>query len=125
MLEILNKEAFKLYVVSSKAGFYLPAILRNLALSQYFRNAYGPGLDGFPDNKAVLLANVLKELSSEPSESVIIGDREQDVTAGRLNGTVAVAISWGYGSLGEIRDASPDYICHTPHEVAELVSDLS
>jgi len=111
-------------VVSSKPAYYLPAILKNLGFPDYFSGAYGPDLMGSHDNKADLLASVLEELQADPSESVVIGDREQDVNAGRSNGTRTIAVTWGYGSKDELWKASPDYICRTPAEVAELVCGL-
>jgi phosphoglycolate phosphatase len=122
MLQQLRSAGHKLCVVSSKATPYLKPILEHLGLYAYFSRAYGPDMTGRLDNKVELLASVLKRLGAEPSHSIMIGDREQDIMAGRHNGTMTIAVTWGYGSADEIRQANPDHICNSPAQVVATCS---
>jgi phosphoglycolate phosphatase len=122
MLQQLSRAGHRLYVVSSKATPYLQPILEHLGFHAYFSHAYGPDMTGRLDNKVELLASVLKRLGAEGSHSIMIGDRRQDIEAGRRNGTRTIAVTWGYGSADEIRQASPDHICNSPAEVVATCS---
>jgi phosphoglycolate phosphatase len=50
----------------------------------------------------------------------MVGDRHFDVAAGRARGLVAVGVSWGIGSVAELRRAGADHIVHSPEELARL-----
>jgi len=85
---------------------------------------FGPELDGRHDNKRDLLGLVLKELNAEPSRSVMVGDREEDIAAGKANLCSTIGVTYGYGSQEEIVAASPDFICHHPAEILDLGNRL-
>jgi phosphoglycolate phosphatase len=121
MLRRLKTASLTLWIVSSKAGIYLPKILKHLELDNYFAGCFGPDLAGYPDSKVTLLASVLRALPVKRDESLMIGDRALDVQAGRENGIGTVAVSYGYGTADEISEASPGIVCHSPSEVADLL----
>lgn len=47
----------------------------------------------------------------------MIGDRKEDIIAGKSNGIKTIGVTYGYGSEEEIIDASPNNICHEPYEI--------
>ena len=55
-----------------------------------------------------------------PAPAAIVGDRHFDVTAGRAMGLATVGVSWGIGSLSELRGAGADYIVRSPEELVRL-----
>jgi phosphoglycolate phosphatase len=71
-----------------------------------------------PDPAALL--DVCAELALAPSECVMIGDSEVDVATGRAAGVPSVAVSWGLRARSIIEAAGPDYIVHSPGELAAL-----
>jgi len=52
----------------------------------------------------------MKQLSSEASETVMIGDSENDVIAGKRAGTVTCAVSYGFRTAEQLRAAEPDLL---------------
>jgi phosphoglycolate phosphatase len=74
-----------------------------------------------PDPSALL--DVCNELALAPSECVMIGDSEVDIQTGRAAGVPSVAVSWGLRPLTIIEAAGPDYVVHTPAELAALFTD--
>ena len=61
-----------------------------------------------PDSRAALdLASV------NARDTMMIGDRADDIRAARAHGVHAVAVRWGYGADDELRDAAPDYFVET------------
>jgi phosphoglycolate phosphatase len=50
----------------------------------------------------------------------MVGDRHFDVAAGRAMGLATVGVSWGIGSVSELRQAGADHIVASPEELARL-----
>lgn len=59
----------------------------------------------------------LKRFSLDPSETVMIGDRNSDVYSGKKFGTHAIGVTYGYGSEEEMSSCGADFVAH---DVAEL-----
>ena len=54
----------------------------------------------------------------------MVGDRKHDVSAAVANDVLAVGISYGYGSIIELRQAGANYICQKPMDVVELIKSI-
>jgi phosphoglycolate phosphatase len=72
-------------------------ILDTLGLSRYFRSIYGG--NSFETKKPDPLGarTILRELSAEPHETLLVGDSEVDVQTARNAGTLAAAVNYGFG----------------------------
>lgn len=55
--------------------------------------------------KPQLLAQILRELSEDVSDCVMVGDTVNDFEAARANGVRSVGVTWGYGTPDELRQA--------------------
>ena len=124
MTETLRQFAkrFPLAVASSKPTDFSIPILRNLKLDKFFQSICGPTLDlATPEPKTQTAARALREISNPPpTRAAIVGDREHDITAGKNNGLITVAVTWGFGEREELEDAQPDCIVHSPRELRSL-----
>jgi phosphoglycolate phosphatase len=47
----------------------------------------------------------------------MIGDRREDIAAGRENRIKTIGVTLGYGTKKEMIDTAPDYICDSPSEI--------
>ncbi|MDD5287853.1 MAG: HAD hydrolase-like protein [Dehalococcoidales bacterium] len=117
LLTTLSENSFNLYVVTTKPKMYADRIIKHFQLSQWFSDIFGTELDGRFDNKAELIEFVLKHLNLAVEKTVMIGDRREDITAGKANRIKTIGVTYGYGSQREINDATPDYICSRPSEI--------
>jgi phosphoglycolate phosphatase len=124
MLSSLHKKLFKLYVVTSKAKIYADRIIGHFQLSTWFNDVYGSDLGGRFDNKADLITFILNNRKLRVEETVMIGDKKEDIMAGKANRTRTIGVTYGYGTKGEISDAAPDYICGSPQEIQKLVMKI-
>jgi phosphoglycolate phosphatase len=124
MLSSLHKKSFKLYVVTSKAKIYADRIIGHFQLSTWFNDVYGSDLGGRFDNKADLITFILNNRKLRVEETVMIGDKKEDIMAGKANRTRTIGVTYGYGTKGEISDAAPDYICGSPQEIQKLVMKI-
>ena len=125
MLAVLHENSYRLYVVTSKPKVYAERIVRHFSLDQWFSNVFGPDLDGHLDNKTELIESVLTNFMLVPEETVVIGDRKEDIVAGKLNRTRTIGVTYGYGSEEEILGSAPDYICHRPYEIQTAIMGRS
>lgn len=121
LLSFLHENSYKLYVVTIKPRIYAEKIVKHFSLSQWLSHVYGPNLDEYPENKTNLIKTLLNDFALVPEESVVVGDRKEDIIAGRLNGTITIGVTYGYGGIDEIVDSGPDYICNSPYEIQQAI----
>jgi phosphoglycolate phosphatase len=117
LLVSLQENEHRLCVVTSKPKIYAERIIKHFELGDCFSEVLGSELDGRFDNKTILVKTILRKFKFSPEETVMIGDRKEDIQAGRSNGTCTIGITYGYGSMEEIIESVPDHICHTPSEI--------
>ena len=121
MLGELRAAGLRLFVATSKLTEYSVRVLEHFGLAHFFVSVHGTARDGSLDDKALLVARLLRDEGLAPSESVMIGDREHDIVAARRNSLRAVGVAYGYGSRAELAGAGADFVCDSPAEVAALL----
>jgi phosphoglycolate phosphatase len=116
-LERLKRSGHLLCVATSKPTVFAERIIEHFGLGTYFRSVNGSELDGTRSDKGALIAHVLKRDDIAPTDAIMIGDRKHDMIGARQNGVAGLGVSWGYGSMEELREAGA-YACVA--EAAEL-----
>jgi len=58
----------------------------------------------------------------DPGQSMMVGDRGQDIHGARENGMCATAVTYGFGSRLELSAARPDYVIEHSRELPDLVT---
>jgi phosphoglycolate phosphatase len=119
-LEELNASGYQLYLATSKPWVYAGKILDHFNLTQYFTAIHGSELDGTRDYKQDLLAYILKQHDLSAAETVMIGDRSHDMVGANYNNIRAIGVTYGYGTIDELKNAGADFICHHHDEVRML-----
>ena len=125
MLKNLQVNGMELAVASSKPEVFVERILEHFGIRKYFKAVVGSELDGTRVNKDEVIEEALRRLfDGKPAQKELmymIGDRCFDVKGARTHGIESVGVTYGYGSMEEMREAKADYIVRT---VAELHSFL-
>jgi phosphoglycolate phosphatase len=121
LLSALHQNDFKLYVVTTKPRVFAERIIEHFQLRHWFEAIYGTELNGRFDNKADLIEFILKTRQLRAEETVMVGDKREDIAAGKANRTRTIGVTYGYGSLGEITEAAPDDICGSPQEMEQVI----
>jgi len=118
---------YALAVVTAKPEAFARPILEKLGIAECFDELVGPSLDPSQhEEKALTLERAMAALGIEtrsvgaPAPAAMVGDRHFDVTAGRALGLATVGVSWGIGSVSELRRAGADHIVNSPEELACL-----
>jgi phosphoglycolate phosphatase len=124
VLSALHKNSLKLYVATSKMKLYADRILEHFQLAPWFSGVFGSELEGRFDDKAELIEFIMSGLKLAAGETIMVGDRREDITAGKANRIRTIGVTYGYGSQMEIIDAAPDFTCGSPSEIQSTIMSL-
>jgi phosphoglycolate phosphatase len=119
-LASLRRADCRLIVCTSKPHVFARPIVREKGLSDYFAAIHGSELDGTRDDKAELIAHIVKTENVDPANALMIGDRKFDILGAKTNGLRTIGVTWGYGSIAELRDAGASALCDQPKGLHRL-----
>jgi len=123
LLEKLKKNNKKIFVTTSKARVFAKKIIEYFELDQYFELIIGAELDGTLDDKKDIIEYALKQVDKniDKSKVIMVGDRIYDIEGAKSNNIASIGVSYGYGSMDEIKNANPDFIVGSVGELGEVL----
>jgi phosphoglycolate phosphatase len=125
LLSRLSNKSMKLYVVTIKPKIYADRIVEHFQLTRYFHHIYGTELDGSFDNKAEHIEIIMHQHNLSPLATAMVGDRKEDINAGKSNHITTIGVTYGFGSEQEINQSAPDYICNCPAEIQNIFLEVA
>lgn len=99
-----------IFLSTAKPGIYAKSILDYFSLTPFFDGIYGSELNGRLTDKSDLVAHILEREKLPRKSTLIAGDRCHDVIAGKKNGIMTAAVTYGYGSSEELESSRPDLV---------------
>lgn len=122
MLEGLKRKGYILAVASSKPERFVRRILDHFHLTGYFQEIVGSEMNGGRTSKAEVIEEALSRLhmSGCRKDVIMVGDKEHDVLGAREAGISCVAVSYGYGTEEELKNAAPLKTVHSAGEVLDF-----
>lgn len=121
LLEELKSQGHTLYVASSKPEWMCVEILKHFGLDGYFDQICGATMDTSRTNKEAVIAYLL-ELNGRSEHTVMVGDTSFDVIGAKAHGIPAIGVSWGYGSVAEMREAGAVGIAYTMDALLDMLN---
>jgi phosphoglycolate phosphatase len=122
LLEHLKNGGKTLLVATLKPTMFAERVLDHFDLRRHFDLVIGSDLDPTGIAKPHIIQRALSKLPDAPRERIImVGDREHDVNGARINGIDSLAVTYGYGSLEELRSANPTYLADSVRDVEALL----
>lgn len=125
MLRVLSAKGMFLAVASSKPTVFVRRILEHFQIEKYFKVVVGSELDGTRSEKAEVVSEALSQLFGDKpvdkSRVYMIGDRRFDVEGAHAMGLEAVGVTYGYGSMEELKEARADYIVRSVEELKRFL----
>lgn len=125
MLRTLKARGLTLAVASSKPKVFVEQILEHFKIAQYFKVIMGSELDGTRGTKEEVVRAALRELfGNKPIEwdkVYMIGDRCFDVEGAHAVRVESVGVTYGYGSMEELKAAKSDYIVRSVEELEHFL----
>ncbi|MCS7138667.1 MAG: HAD family hydrolase [Crenarchaeota archaeon] len=121
VLRELKRRGYLLGVVSNTSKDELPHYLESFRIKEFFNVAISSGDVKNPKPSPEPVLKAISVLSISPFETVMVGDRLEDVEAGRLAGTRTIAVFRGIRPKYELEAAKPDFVIN---ELSEILSIL-
>jgi phosphoglycolate phosphatase len=122
-LNTIRLAGFRLLLATSKPTVYARRILERFQLALFFDRVYGSEFDGTRTDKGDLIAHLIESEHLHVETALMVGDREHDILGAKKNGIHTAAVSYGYGTHEELQRARPDWIFHSPMELANFLTD--
>lgn len=117
-----NLTGFKKAVISNKREDLSKRLLEELGLAVYFDLIIGSDTAGERKPSAIPVLYIISKLGVSPEESIIVGDSNFDVEAGKKAGVKTVAVTYGYRHRELLTGA--DYIIDDIRELVPLLRKL-
>lgn len=114
LLEALSRQ-MALAVATSKSVLFAAPLLDALGLARFFVAVEAADADDTNDDKTAIVGRALEALDSD--DVAMVGDRSYDIHAAHAHGLFALAVTWGIGSVEELRAAGADAIVDSPGEL--------
>lgn len=120
----LRRRGVFLAVASNKPQEQTRKIVAELGLSPYFREVIGPESAEHPKPKPDMLRFVMERCQCAADRTLIVGDTDNDMLAGRAAGVTTVFVTWGYRALSEMDPDTIDLVVESPRELEEIVAGV-
>ncbi len=109
-----------MFVATSKPWKAAEKIVEHFKMRQYFEQVYGCELDGTRSNKVELLRYAIGR-NGVAETKTMIGDRKHDLIGALANDMRPIGVSYGYGSVEELRGAGAVSIAAAPADLPGLI----
>lgn len=122
MLDKLRGKGYILAVASSKPERFVKKVLDHFDLTKYFHEIVGSEMNGGRTSKADVIEEALDRLhmGDHRDQVIMVGDKEPEVVGARKAGLKCLAVSYGYGSEDELKNAMPLKIADSAQEVLDF-----
>ena len=121
LLDELTGSGAALALVTSKPLPFVELVVEHTGLAVDFTAIVAAALDSSVAEKPELVEMALTRLRVDPSDTVMVGDREFDIIGAKANGVRAVGVLWGYGSRAELESAGADAIVEDVDDLRTLL----
>jgi phosphoglycolate phosphatase len=124
-LTTLRRAGHSLQVVTVRSIGSARLVVRHFGLDGFFEAVHGPERGQRSGDKADLVRAALDVTGADPGDTIMIGDRADDIRAARAHGVHAVAVCWGYGTRDELRNAAPDGFVETIDDLVAYAAGVA
>jgi len=107
-------------VITNKPQKYTDPIMVGLKVDEYFGAIFGREACKEVKPHPGPILKVLGELPAAPERTVMIGDTEVDIEAGKGAGVLTCGVSFGFGKVETVREAKPDFMIDEARELIDL-----
>lgn len=117
----LKSKGNDIILATSKPEIFAKKILDHFNLFEYFNFIGGATLDNKISHKNQVLEYVLNEFHINPKDGFMIGDTKYDILGGKLFSLNTIGVTYGYGSLEELKEVNADNIVTTPLDILKYI----
>ena len=111
----------KMAVLSNKREDLSRQVVQVMGLSGFFQTVRGGNSYGVLKPSAEGLNALIQELGEDTSRTLMVGDKPEDILAGRGAGARTAAVMYGYGDSEAIVASAPEHFLGNFDHLADLV----
>lgn len=124
LLKRLSEAGLKLYIVSSKPVVFIDNIVKRYDIGKYFAGTVGVSLKYRDLSKAERMGSLMREQNITADEVIMVGDRPEDVLAGKANGVKTLGVLYGFGTEQMLTEAGVWQMAKSPQAVGDILLSL-
>ncbi|MEO8513850.1 MAG: HAD-IA family hydrolase [Ignavibacteria bacterium] len=121
LLNELGESGHKLFIATSKPLEFALRVLTHFELKEYFNSIHGSDMSADNKPKVKLISDAIIMNGLNTNESIMIGDRYHDIIGAKINGIDSIAVTYGYGSLDELKKEEPSYFAADYNELKKIL----
>ena len=122
LLNELKQAGRLLFVATSKPTVFAEIIAKHFGIESFFECIIGSNMDGTRSSKAEVIGHILDGLlEHEHKQIVMVGDRKHDIIGAKATGIDSVGVTYGYGSIEEIKKSHPTIVVATVEELRRVL----
>lgn len=123
VLKTLKDKGYLLAVSSSKPEFFVLQILEYFNIKKYFDEVVGSTLDEKRTAKSEVIYETLNRMNllNNREYVLMVGDRKHDIIGANSQDIDCLAVSYGYGSISELKNSKPLEIINSIDEILEIL----
>ena len=124
-LDALREMGVAMAVASNKPQAQTRKIVAELGLNPYFHEVIGPESVARPKPMADMLVFLIDRTHSARNRTLVVGDTDNDMLAGRAARVTTAFVTWGYRALAEMDRGTIDIVAGSPWELVEIAAGAS
>ena len=122
-LDLLLGDGVRMAVASTKKESNLLHVAEHFGISRFFLQMQGSDdLPYKPD--PFIIKKIISDQQWDPTETLMVGDTDNDVLAGQRAGIATCAVTYGSLTEEELRTFAPDHIIRTFPELLPVVEGI-
>jgi len=115
----LYEEDINLYIVTSKPHMFVIDITEKLQMINYFKDISGIMINGKDLNKANRIERLVNKHELIKEETIMVGDRCEDIIAAKYNDIKCIGVNYGYGKN---KDLLEEGACLTINSLKDILN---
>ncbi len=121
-LKALKEKGYTLGIVTNKPHVFVPEILNDLHLAEYFSDVIGGDLlkTNKPDPEGLL--SLREKHGLQDNQMLMVGDSKNDILAAQRANFSSIGLTYGYNYGEPIADSQPSVVCDEFSQILTLFS---
>ena len=123
-LKTLKEQGFVLTIASSRSHKSLTELTHQMGIADYISYLIGADdvKEAKPKPEPVL--KTLDTMQFEADETLVVGDMGVDILMGANAGVKTCGVTWGNGTIEELKEAQADYIIDKMEDLLGIISHV-
>jgi len=122
LLKKLKDSGKKLYISTAKYEKYAWVVSNHFGFTPLINDLVGADAGGRHATKTELAAKIIERNNiNDLKSTVMVGDKYMDIEAGHNTGIDSIAVTYGFGSEDELKNANPTHLVHSVEELRFLI----